>query len=265
MVMQSVLDRATQADICDDPFPHLVVRHALDGELYERLAAEFPRPSVMRKIGAQGKFAYEARSILADTPPDMLWHAFVEHHVAEAFFRQVLALFGDRIQSLHPDLECRLGKRLADLRPGIRFSECQMDVALEAQCIYSEASLAPTRIIGPHVDRPVALYAGLYYFRMDEDDSTGGDLELYRFKPGCRAYVAGTRQIPPRLVETVKVIPYEKNTLVVFPHSADSLHGVSTRSAATYPRRHVNFVGELAAPVYDLAQYPTVASLEASL
>ncbi len=110
------------------------------------------------------------------------------------------------------------------------------------------------------MDRPVALYAGLYYFRMDGDDSTGGDLELYRFKPGGRAYKKATREIPDDLVQKVKVIPYAKNTLVLFPHSADSVHGVSTRSTTTFPRRHVNFVGELPIAVYDLGQYPALES-----
>ena len=40
------------------------------------------------------------------------------------------------------------------------------------------------RSIGPHVDREVALYAGLFYMRDDHDDSEGGDLELYRFNRG---------------------------------------------------------------------------------
>jgi hypothetical protein len=59
-------------------------------------------------------------------------------------------------------------------------------------------------------------------------------------------------------VETVKVIPYGKNTLVLFPHHPLSIHGVSIRSAATYPRRHVNLVGEFETNVYDLGRYPTV-------
>jgi hypothetical protein len=59
-------------------------------------------------------------------------------------------------------------------------------------------------------------------------------------------------------VERVKVVEYRKNTLVLFPHSPDSVHGVSLRSASAFPRRHVNFVGELAMPIYDVGKYPTI-------
>jgi hypothetical protein len=252
--MNSVLDKATQADICDDPFPHLVVHRALDDELYERLASDFPQPGAMRQLGP-GKFAWEARDSRADGRLARSWRAFVAHHVSTEFFRQVIVLFGDRIRTLHPDLEDRLGKRLEDLRPGVRFAEGRLDIAMEAQCICLRPSGVPARIIGPHLDRPVALYAGLYYFRVDGDDSAGGDLELYRFKPGLRTYVEGTRQVPDSSVEIAKVIRYDKNTLVFFPHSPDSIHGVSTRSAASFPRRHVNFVGEIGMNVYDLGRY----------
>ena len=70
-------------------------------------------------------------------------------------------------------------------------------------------------------------------------------------------------EFPDELVELRKVIPYEKNTLVLFPHSADSVHGVSTRSAATCPRRHVNFVAEVETNVYEIEQYPTLNVTEA--
>jgi hypothetical protein len=252
-MMQTVLDKATRADIREEPFPHLVIHPALDEDLYERLAAGFPGPEMMTSLASEGRFVYRARDILGDARLDPLWHAFTSHHVSGAFYRQVVALFGDHIRNLHPDLEDRLGNSLEQLRPGIRFGEASRDVSLEAQCFCTESRSGPTRIIGPHLDRPVALYAGLYYFRADGDESTGGDLELYQFKPGLCAYDAGTRQIPDHRVEVVTRIGYQKNTMVLFPHSKHSIHGVTTRSASDFARRHVNFVGELEIDVYDRA------------
>ena len=40
--MHTVLSSASKADVELDPFPHVVVRHALDEEWAERLMAEFP-------------------------------------------------------------------------------------------------------------------------------------------------------------------------------------------------------------------------------
>jgi hypothetical protein len=256
----SVLSKATRSDVCEDPFPHLVIRHALDGELYEGLATAFPDIEVMTPLGTVGKFAYRARDIVADARLGPLWNAFARFHVSDAFYRQVIALFGDYIREIHPDLEARLGKPLEELHTGMRFGEERKDIALEAQCICSQPSSAPMEIIGPHLDRPVALYAGLYYFRSDPDDSTGGDLELYRFRDGRRAYQAGSRLVPERCVEIKRIVRYEKNTLVFFPHSPDAVHGVSTRSASRFPRRHVNLVGEFEIDVYDLSRYPRLES-----
>ena len=140
--MQGLLGRATRADISEDPFPHLVVHHALDDALYEQLAAEFPRRGVMRQL-QPGKFAYEARNSIADRRLDPSWHAFVAYHVSAEFFRQIIALFGDWIRALHPDLEKRLGTQLEDLRSGVRFVDGQKEVAVEAQCIYTRRRTSP--------------------------------------------------------------------------------------------------------------------------
>jgi hypothetical protein len=99
----------------------------------------------------------------------------------------------------------------------------------------------------------VALYAGLFYMRDDHDDSEGGDLELYRFNAGAPAFEAGSRRVPDERVTRCRTIRYASNTLVFFLHSPHALHGVSPRSPTTFPRRHVNLVGELAVPVFDLS------------
>ncbi len=101
--MDSVLDKATPADVSLDPFPHLVVHEALDDGLYNRLASGFPRPEQMKRLSSEGKFSHEALKILADTGLDPAWHAFVERHVSGTFYQQVVALFGDLIRNLHPD------------------------------------------------------------------------------------------------------------------------------------------------------------------
>ena len=108
----------------------------------------------------------------------------------------------------------------------------------------------PTRINrytvlrGPHVDNPVELYAGLLYFRSDHDTSTGGDLELFRFKNRSFAF-QGKAEIDEDQVEKIDTIKYEQNTLAFFINSLSSLHGVTARSVTQVPRRYINIIGEL--------------------
>src|SRR4051794_30673758 len=100
--MHSVLDRAMPDDIDDEPFPHLVLRGALPDDLYDRLQATFPRTDEMRRLNPGGKFSHEARNILADARLDPIWRDFVAHQTSGVFYRQVVALLGDRIRRIHP-------------------------------------------------------------------------------------------------------------------------------------------------------------------
>jgi hypothetical protein len=265
--MQSILEKASKAHIIEKPFPHLAIQNALDAELYEELIHEFPSIDMFRNGGnfssKTGRYFYPAHNTLSNQQISPLWHKFIAYHLSQRFYRQVISLFGDYIRALHPDLESKLGKSLEDLESNIRFKEEFKHIALECQLVYSLPNSKPSIIIGPHLDRAVALYAGLLYFRLDDDDSTGGDFELYRFKSRHR-FIEETRRVPERYVEKVKTVPYQKNTLVLFPHSPDSVHGVSVRSASRYPRLHVNFVGELEIPLYDLSQYYEVLSVSKS-
>ena len=111
---------------------------------------------------------------------------------------------------------------------------------------------APEQPHRVHVDRQVALFAGLLYMRRPDDDSRGGDLELYRFRDRPRRFEPG-RYVDDALVELVKTIPYEANRLVFFVHSPDALHGVSPRSVTPHPRLHVNFLAELQGQFWELA------------
>ena len=254
--MYSVLARARQSQIVDDPFPHLVVHEALERDYYRRLAADFPDAEVIldgRLPVSNDNFRYPASAILDDMRISLPWREFIRYHVSPEFFREVCALFESRIRELHPRLESSVAKPLGDWQSSIRFREPIRDIALECQFTYGTPVDVRSRSIGPHVDREVALYAGLFYMRDDHDDSQGGDLELYRFKAGTPAFDAGSRRVPDERVTCCKTIRYASNTLVFFLHSPCSLHGVSPRSPTRFPRRHINLVGELATPVFDVS------------
>lgn len=256
MELPSLLDRATPSDVHLAPFPHLVVRDALEHDLYGELAAQFPPLDVMsgdRPTPAKGKCFLPARDSLDHPQVSRLWREFVSLHVSRDFFRQVVALLGDHIRKLHPDLERNLGSKLEDLQTSVRFREAPREAVLECQFVHGAGSSEPKSFIGPHLDRALALYAGLFYLRLDEDDSTGGDLELYRYRKPSRPLHA-TRRVPEEAVEKVKTIPYRANTLVLFPHSPDSVHAVSVRSATPVPRLHINLVAEFGFPIYDVRQ-----------
>ncbi len=258
----SVLRKATSSQIAFDPFPHVVIQEALPVDLYRHLEQTFPVSAVLesgRALAVPGRFGYAAADVVQDERVDGAWKTFLSYHGSATFFQEVVSLFGPIIQQTHPHLESRLGCKLRELRTCLRPQKPAGGVALDAQFIYNSPSTVPVRLAPPHLDRPVALYAGLFYLRLPGDDSTGGDLELWRFTSECRQFHPGRQTVREEAVERAKSIPYQPNTLVLFPHSADSVHAVSERAPSLYPRLHVNLIAEFDEPFYD-PEHPSVGN-----
>ncbi len=256
--MKSILHRASRADVVHDPFPHLVLEEALEPELYEQLAREFPAAEIVldgRRPESNRYYRYAAHDVLGDSRISPRWREFMTCHTSRSFYAEVIALFGDSIRQLHPTLEPRLGKKLEELDTGVRFADGARDISLECQFTYNAPVTETSRSIGPHIDRPVSLFAALLYFRLDEDDSTGGELELYRLKGSRPVFARDSQRVPDHLVETRATVPYGKNNLIFFLQSRDSLHGVTPRSATALPRIYINSVGELPFEAFDIAPY----------
>ena len=251
--MKSVLHRATAADIDPHPFPHLVLDGAVEPELYGRLAATLPGTEVMlggRRAENNLPYRLSARDLFA-LPAHAAWQEFTRLHTSREFFSEVVRVFGETVRTLHPRFESG-SPTLDELRTSVRFAEPFADAALDCQLTWGSPVHVSTRCHRVHVDRQVALYAGLLYMRRPEDDSRGGDLELYRFRTRPRRFEAG-RFVDDALVERVLTVPYAANRLVFFIHSPDALHGVSARSVTPHPRWHVNFLAELPEQFWELA------------
>jgi hypothetical protein len=256
----SLLGEATSSQIALEPYPHIVIQEALPADLYRRLEHTYPVSAILergRALAVPGRYGYSAANVLQDEQIDSAWISFFDYHASAAFFQEVVSLFGPIIRQAHPNLESHLGRKLNELRTSIRPRKPRGDVALDVQFIYNSPSTVPARLAAPHLDRPVALYAGLFYLRLPGDDSMGGDLELWRFTSGRRLFHPDRQTVRAEVAERVKTIPYQPNTLVLFPHSVDSVHAVSERSPSLYPRLHVNLIAEFDEPFYD-PEHPSV-------
>ena len=97
----------------------------------------------------------------------------------------------------------------------------------------------PTSVRDIHIDNPTKLYNALIYFRDDKDDYAGGDLLFYRFKNNKVKLYDGVYASHRDCVVS-KVIPYKRNTLVLFINSPESIHGVVERSNVPLERRYIN-------------------------
>ena len=135
------------------------------------------------------------------------------------------------------------------MRPSARGSSRYMgenrraDVMLDCQFVINSPVVEATTVRGPHLDRPHTLFAALLYFRAPEDESTGGDLELYRMTRAGHRFDA-RYMIPSDAVTPFRRIEYAPNTLVMWLNTCDALHGVTPRAVTEHPRRYINFVAD---------------------
>jgi hypothetical protein len=256
--MQTLLANLNKCQVLTDPFPHLVVANALPEDLCLRLVSEYPPLNIFEAAadGAGNQFRRLPASQTLNCPEiTPLWREFVRLHTAKIFFDQIVNLFGEHVRSIYPSLENYLGP-LDGLRTGVRYVDDfhASDILLDAQiCVNTPVVQTPSSVRRVHVDSSFKLFAGLYYLRHPDDDSTGGDLEICRFKK--RPYGFKGAEIDDCHVEVVKTIKYERNMLVLFVNNLRALHGVTVRSVTPFPRCLFNLVCEVARPLFDIEQY----------
>jgi hypothetical protein len=265
--MQSLLARVSAADIVEEPFPHVVFHEPLESELCDRLIAEFPSLDVMSKGRAyksNERLDHHAYRAVQNARLSPLWRDFVVTHVSQGFLNQQLGLFDESIRRRYPSVAETIGLPALP-RAGMRYVDTfeTADVLLEAQAaVNTPVTVEPSAVRGAHLDKPNKLIVGLYYLRHPDDDSGGGDLELYRYRTAHPEFDG--HEVPGRFVELVKTIPYERNVLVLFLNTPHSLHGVSVREQTPCVRMFLNLGSEVEADLFTIpsreARLPVVTS-----
>ena len=257
----SILSNAEPTDLKTEPYPHLVIRDALDPEIFTELNSQFPNSETV--MNGRDKldtwYAYQACASLKNTAISPIWKKFIEYHVSKNFYFDFLDIFEKQIDVYYPNLDRVFSRGLLDYsvdmrQPGESANPKNLiaDVSLECQ-FYVNFTENPREVRGPHVDRPTELFAALLYFRKTGDDSTGGDLEICSAVDEAQLYPAPDSirvdHLPMEVnrdrVNITNVVKYEENTLVIFLNTYKSMHSISERSATPVPRRHINFTADL--------------------
>lgn len=265
----SILQNFSPSNVRTEPFPYVVIENALPGGLYERLQAAYPSPDFIfanharkrpeKNMLSNRRYDISAARVHAEPGLDLgLWRDFVLYHTSQDFLDELLEKLGDIFTLAHPDLIGRMREKAPDGRPraGVRgFSDqaSRCEIALDCQVgMNSPVTAEPSSVKSLHLDDSVELYAGLFYVRHPEDNSSGGDLEIYRWREGAPKRFGKRRMIRPEDAERVDVVSYRPNTFALLVNGIDAIHGVSTRAVTPHSRRLVNIIAEV---------YPTVGAL----
>lgn len=251
-----IYQRLECAVVANEPFPHLVLETALDPDWCAKLVRGLPPLSLVTRGAPPGnnkRFTLGHRELLASPGVSEAWRETIHQGMSQTFLDRVLAHFGPHVRRELPDFETRFGP-LDEIRAAPRTDAGRpfSSMGLEAQlAVNTPALVSGTTVKVPHVDWFAKLFVGLLYLRLPEDDSIGGDLELYRVTDG-RAVYDGERQLPCEAVSTARAVPYRSNTLVLFLNTPRSVHGVTPRGATDCPRWFINLVGEMSVPLFGL-------------
>jgi hypothetical protein len=249
----SILSRLSEGDIVVSPFPYIHKTGALDSVHYDELAASFPsleRIAAGRPITNNKLYNLSAPDVVADKTMPEVWRNFFAYHCSRDFFRAFLNLWRAAIEQEYPDLGSRFGKPLDDLACAVRSpgkekpaSNFSADMMLDCQFGINSPVTEVSTVRVPHIDNPHKLFSAILYFRDPEDDSSGGDLQLYRLKTPSYRHNSKL-DVPENVLTEDRVVSYQPNSLIMWLNTPRSIHGVTPRSKTNFPRRYINFIGE---------------------
>lgn len=272
----SVLQNARASDVQSEPYPHIVVPDALPAALYDELAAAFPPPEDLGVDSSVSnvRWDHSAHQVLANPSLPSIWREFIAFHTSQAFYDEIAEIFGEAVRKLYPD-RFPTQESVLGMRAGIRkvSKSRHADILMDAQISGNTAVTVPSSVRATHVDQGNKLFSGLFYMRPEGYDAVGGDLTISKFAP----HLAGKPERFSRIrgvyvdeqdVVHVRTVAYDRNQLVLFINSLDSLHGVTIRQPTDLSRLFVNLVGVVKPPLYhtdgDGGTYAKSAALRGS-
>lgn len=250
-----MLDDVKPDEVIDEPYAHYVRTEAVPGDVYDELAADFPSLEMIlngrSNYGNNEAVRMTVKQVLGDRRISPIWREFFEYHTSANYWRHVVRLMADRFRAEFPNLEERVGRRLEDWRVTPRGFGGDADIRLDCQFVMNTPVTAKTSVKTPHVDLCDKIFSALFYFRDPADTTSGGDLDVYRWRHAPRFI---KHRSLDRDVQLVKTVPYAANTYLFFLNSAKAVHGVSPREVTPIPRRYINFIAELPMKAFEPKQ-----------
>lgn len=258
----SVLQRARAADVVVDPYPFIVVHDALPDALCDELIAQYPPLDALAVDVSENNARWSVPAWHAQQNPRIpqIWQRFVAYHASPAFFGELVNLFGEHVVRLYPDVFPDIAT-LRSQRLGVRERDSMetCDLLLDAQISGNTPVREPSSVKTIHIDSEHKLFTGLLYLRRPDDDSSGGDLNVVRFRRDLSAPERRRRYdgmfVDDELTEYVTTIPYRRNMLLMFVNGLDALHGVTVRQPTPHPRLFLNLVCESRKKLFDVPQH----------
>ncbi len=247
----SVLGKASPTDVANRPFAHVAIDAALPADYYAALAQSFPPLEAflrdLERTPENHAARLEFKQLQSAGMVSDAWRDFFAYHVSREFWRDIVRVFGDELRIAHPGLENKIGRPLEEWRVKQRGGPEEADIALACQFVVNTPTSATTSVKPAHIDRADKVFAGLFYMRRPDDQSTGAGLQLFRHRGRP---VFDKHETPWNNVEQVDCLAFAANRFIGFVNSVQSVHAVEPRTPSPVPRRYINIIAELPAKAF---------------
>lgn len=252
-----VMLNMTKRDVVDAPFPHVIKEGVLPGELFARLAADFPRVETFEAqrdgMGTAGSRTGSGFDIYRGDPNfsslverSAAWAQFAGFVNSEAFADQFREIFEDHISEIGLRIDVgqsRIEPAFVEPRADLTETATRLDraVMFANRALGSARRREPTQLFTrldihksfggyrkpAHCDRPNRLCSLIVYFTDAEAvGMEGGELQLFRHRQNKTVtnYERHPREADVELVATLRP---KANLGVFFPCQNNSYHGVT--------------------------------------
>ena len=144
--------------------------------------------------------------ILNEKNIDIEWVNFISYHSSKDFLNEIVSFFSSEILNLYQK-KIKNINYLLDLETNNRLS-----ISVNTPVITSSS------VRGAHLDNLNKLFTGLFYMKYDDDNSSGGDLDLLVGKnySTARKRFLSKKDISMDHIVLEKTIKYKPNTFIIF-------------------------------------------------
>ena len=245
----NVLQNVTKLNVVMNPFPHVIIENALPQDIYNELDASFPEEllnsnftSIVNDRGHTKR--YLSSKVLEDKKVANIWLDFFAYHVSDEFYKHVTNnIFVDAIKAYYPDQFDAILNTPSVPRQHVNQTISKTPIVTDCQFVMNNPLQENETSRTPHLDNPVEIYAALLYMKKFDDESIGGDLQIYKSKNNSPA-MFGKREAKLDSVELAGACPYKPNSLALFLNCKHGVHGVGSIKNQTKVRRSINIIGE---------------------
>ena len=250
----SIINNFKLQDYFSHPFPFFLINNAYDEKTYDHLEKDYK----LFHNYFQKNLRYKENNIrLQITTQEFInsklfsnsiWKDFIEFHTSKVFFMQLVEIFRKDMEKIYPkiiDIIDKENNQENFLNIRNEKNKKKFNFVADCQPGINTPTIYRSSVRESHLDNSAELFAGLFYLRDNLDNSSGGDLEVMEIKKNKKAIFYKKSLVQNQSdLHVYKEIKYDKNKVIFFLNTKDSIHRISPRSETNIPRNLTNIIFE---------------------